>query len=97
MLDSILKNFRAFYKGSILRKGISLFLVHYFSLKEEKDTFLSYFNKIDLDRDGQLCFQELVKAYSFKVSLNVWFDLIGKSSLGKCINRLMNDFMNSNH
>lgn len=67
MLDAILKNIQAFYKGSMLRKGVSLFLAVYFDLKEEKEKFYSYFDAIDFNRDGQLCFDELVKAYSFKV------------------------------
>ena len=47
-----------------------MYFANYFDLKEERKRFYNYFETIDQDRDGQLSFDELVKAYSFKVKIN---------------------------
>lgn len=48
-----------------------MYFANYFDLKEERKRFFNYFDTIDQDKDGQLSFDELVKAYSFKVGRQV--------------------------
>ena len=50
-----------------------MFLANYFDLKEEKQEMQNYFKKMDIDRNGELSFDELSKAYHFKVD-NLKFD-----------------------
>ena len=64
----ILSNLLYFNKCAILKKGVFMFLANFFDLKEEKRELKSYFTKMDLNQDGELCFQELVLAYGFKVT-----------------------------
>ena len=67
MLYKILDNLQEFNRYAILKKGIYLFLVNYFDLKEEKQNLKEYFTLMDIDKDGELSFEELVSAYKFKV------------------------------
>ena len=54
-------------RGSMFRKGISMYFANYFDLKHEKERFIIYFNKIDKDNDGLLSLDEITDAYSYKV------------------------------
>jgi Ca2+-binding EF-hand superfamily protein len=67
VLNNVYDSLKKYNKGSILKKGVSMYFANYFDLKEERQRFYKYFETIDQDRDGQLSFEELVKAYSFKV------------------------------
>ena len=69
MLNEVYNNLCKFNKGSSLKKGVAMYFANYFDLKEDRERFYQYFNTIDKDRDGQISFQELVDAYSFKVNL----------------------------
>lgn len=67
VLQEIYDNLRRFNRTSNLKKGISMYLANYFDLKEERKKFIEYFDAIDKNRDGTLCFEELTHAYQFKV------------------------------
>jgi Ca2+-binding EF-hand superfamily protein len=51
----------------ILKKGIFMFLANYFDLKQEKEEMQKYFEEMDIDKNGELSFDELSNAYHFKV------------------------------
>lgn len=42
-------------------------MANFMDLKSEKKMVQKYFRKMDKDKNGELSFQELVKAYSQKV------------------------------
>jgi Ca2+-binding EF-hand superfamily protein len=44
-----------------------MFLANFFELKVEKKQIQSCFDEVDKDKNGTLSFDELVKAYLFKV------------------------------
>ena len=46
-----------------------MFLANYFELKVEKKTIQKFFKMMDKDKNGELSYDELVKAYSLKVTL----------------------------
>jgi len=58
-----LKNLKNFGFESKLQEATWVFLVSYFSNKEEKDKLLETFKAIDLDHDGQLTKEELKQGY----------------------------------
>jgi len=47
-----------------LQKAVLLYIISFFDLKEEKDELLKAFKKLDLDHDGQLTPEELIKGYT---------------------------------
>ena len=45
-----------------------MFLGNYFDLKQEKEEMSNYFEEMDIDKNGELSFDELSEAYRFKVN-----------------------------
>jgi len=58
-----MKNLKNFGFESKLQEATWVFLVSYFSSKEEKEKLLDTFKAIDLDHDGQLTKEELKQGY----------------------------------
>lgn len=60
----VLKNLMRFRASFKLQKAVLLYVISFFNIKEEKDELLKTFKKLDLDHDGQLTQDELLKGYS---------------------------------
>jgi Ca2+-binding EF-hand superfamily protein len=61
-----------------------MFLANYFDLKKEKEEMQIYFTSMDIDKDGELSFEELSAAYYFKVNQPSF--LISKVRRSNCKN-----------
>jgi Ca2+-binding EF-hand superfamily protein len=45
-----------------------MYFANYFDLREEKKRLFKYFSIIDKDHNGMITFDELIDAFSFRVS-----------------------------
>jgi len=80
-----LKNLKNFRFESKLQEATWVFLVSYFSTKEEREQLLETFKALDLDHDGQLTREELKKGY---IKIMGMSDELAEEEANKLMNTL---------
>jgi len=88
VITKALKNLQDFRAERKLQEAIWIFLVSYFSAKEETASLLTTFQVLDKDKNGVLSKQEIMEGYK---------DIIGKAQNNEEIEEIINKIDNNNN